>query len=654
VFVWVDPELQTGTSDNIIGECSEQAENDNISAKTLDITHILLEQGKSASASSMDKVFYLETPVGTVSKNEAIFIEPVANLQASLNQPDISFITLPEIGINAYSISNALSSAMTAPMADSQAIEMGKITFAAPAWAQMRFDISALSDDIRTEIGLGDVPEDSMEPDQRETLKQILKERISSMAVYAWNENAKKWVYNTSEPVLDDNANILQKTHNTAPLSQNIGDGSIERGDIQVNSEITPVGEWVVFFVDTNVYELYFRSPGDLSLKKLSDKIGRTGSFYQDDSLGGAGTELQFTIHKGNVDFRFGDVIRFNTVETINQDGIRLVTLGTIDRRNSGDGTISTFVLDDNADTLLDEWVILFINSQQYYIQGLESGIISQNDAPLIGTVDKEYHDPGTGFKFNIKAGLKPFKIGDKFKFRTSSVGSVKSAIKTSGIFSLVYNTDNRPPEIHLDVGEQNFADGDVVASEPAIHILLSDNNGVDIVTRNPDISISKDGKDFEPASVDDYSIHWDMGSNDVPVNYWPGKLEPGEYEVKVEAFDFNGNSNQKSIRFMVKREFELAKDTLMNYPNPFERETDITFQLTSVAEEAVVKIYTVSGRLIRTLEKQHAINFVVIHWDGKDKDGKEVANGVYYYKVRLKQEGRKDIVEIGKMLKLK
>jgi flagellar hook assembly protein FlgD len=107
-------------------------------------------------------------------------------------------------------------------------------------------------------------------------------------------------------------------------------------------------------------------------------------------------------------------------------------------------------------------------------------------------------------------------------------------------------------------------------------------------------------------------------------------------------------------VKFVVKREFELGKDSLMNYPNPFERETDITFHLTSVADEAIVKIYTVSGRLIRTLNQQHAVNFVVIRWDGRDEDGSEVANGAYYYKVRLKREGRKDIVEIGKMMKLK
>jgi flagellar hook assembly protein FlgD len=215
-------------------------------------------------------------------------------------------------------------------------------------------------------------------------------------------------------------------------------------------------------------------------------------------------------------------------------------------------------------------------------------------------------------------------------------------------------NQDDRPPRIQISVSNQNFADGDVVSSEPDVQAFISDENGVDVLTRELGIFISKDGEDFEPAGKDDYDFHWDTVSNDVPVNYWPGKLEPGEYEVRFEAYDFNGNSGSRTAKFVVKREFELGKDSLMNYPNPFQRETDITFQLTSVADDAVVKIYTVSGRLIRTLEQSYAVNFVVIHWDGRDEDGKEVANGVYYYKIRLKREGRKDIVETGKMLKLK
>jgi len=137
-------------------------------------------------------------------------------------------------------------------------------------------------------------------------------------------------------------------------------------------------------------------------------------------------------------------------------------------------------------------------------------------------------------------------------------------------------------------------------------------------------------------------------------VNYAPDKLEPGNYEAKFQAYDLNGNFSVRSIKFEVKSEFEIEEKSLMNYPNPFERETDITFQLSSVADEVIVKIYTVSGRLIRTLEDQNLVNFVVVHWDGRDEDGKEVANGVYYYKLRLKRQGRKDIVETGKMLKLK
>ncbi|MEM2990825.1 MAG: FlgD immunoglobulin-like domain containing protein, partial [Halobacteria archaeon] len=236
----------------------------------------------------------------------------------------------------------------------------------------------------------------------------------------------------------------------------------------------------------------------------------------------------------------------------------------------------------------------------------------------------------------------------------TVETGIIQANSEWVGIFSLMLSGDDRPPDIRIDIANQSFADGDVVSSEPKIHAILSDDDGIDNLTRKLGISISMDGGDFEPAKEGDYTIYRDPASNNVVVNFSPGTLKPATYEVRFSVYDLNGNMSERSIRFEVRKEFEIAKGSLMNYPNPFERETDITFQLSSVADSATVKIYTVSGRLIRTLEQSHVINFVVIHWDGRDEDGKEVANGVYYYKVRLKRKGKKDIVDIGKMMKLK
>jgi len=324
------------------------------------------------------------------------------------------------------------------------------------------------------------------------------------------------------------------------------------------------------------------------------------------------------------------------------------------DTTKTGNGIVSVIYIDENASTPVDNWSINFIDSAHFNVNGNKTGTIKKDGQVYLGTVGDEFYDNVTGIHLKIISGLIPFNSSDGLTFKTIETGLIEAKSEWSGVFSLMLNSDNRPPNIKIDVADQNFADGDVVSSEPKIHALMSDDNGIDLLSRKADILTSLDAGEFESAKQEDYTLNWDPASNDVAVNYTPGKLEPGNYEVKFQVYDLNGNLGVRSIKFEVKNEFEIEEKSLMNYPNPFERETDITFQLSSVADDATVKIYTVSGRLIRTLEDQNVVNFVTIHWDGRDEDGKEVANGVYYYKLKLKRQGRKDIVEIGKMLKLK
>ena len=77
----------------------------------------------------------------------------------------------------------------------------------------------------------------------------------------------------------------------------------------------------------------------------------------------------------------------------------------------------------------------------------------------------------------------------------------------------------------------------------------------------------------------------------------------------------------------------------LANYPNPFNPETWIPFEL---ADEANVKvqIYDVSGRLIRMLDlgRRSAGHYVeratAAYWDGRNRAGESVASGVYLYRL--------------------
>ena len=75
----------------------------------------------------------------------------------------------------------------------------------------------------------------------------------------------------------------------------------------------------------------------------------------------------------------------------------------------------------------------------------------------------------------------------------------------------------------------------------------------------------------------------------------------------------------------------------LTNYPNPFNPETWIPYQLAESAEVTLC-IYTVTGALVRTLNLGHQSagryqeRHRAAYWDGKNEVGESVASGVYFY----------------------
>lgn len=77
----------------------------------------------------------------------------------------------------------------------------------------------------------------------------------------------------------------------------------------------------------------------------------------------------------------------------------------------------------------------------------------------------------------------------------------------------------------------------------------------------------------------------------------------------------------------------------LPNYPNPFNPETWIPYQL-SESSDVTIAIYSTDGQLIRTLEigektaGLYQNKGAAAHWDGKNATGEPVASGVYFYKL--------------------
>ncbi len=75
----------------------------------------------------------------------------------------------------------------------------------------------------------------------------------------------------------------------------------------------------------------------------------------------------------------------------------------------------------------------------------------------------------------------------------------------------------------------------------------------------------------------------------------------------------------------------------LANYPNPFNPETWIPYQLSKSAD-VTLRIYAANGKLVRKLDLgqqpagMYQAKSRAAHWDGKNAQGEPVASGLYFY----------------------
>ena len=100
------------------------------------------------------------------------------------------------------------------------------------------------------------------------------------------------------------------------------------------------------------------------------------------------------------------------------------------------------------------------------------------------------------------------------------------------------------------------------------------------------------------------------------------------------------GFSYERGIQVLEQLARALTPETtalLANYPNPFNPETWIPYQL-SKAADVVVTLYAADGSVVRTLALGHQDAGMyknrtqAAYWDGKNEIGESVASGLYFY----------------------
>lgn len=213
---------------------------------------------------------------------------------------------------------------------------------------------------------------------------------------------------------------------------------------------------------------------------------------------------------------------------------------------------------------------------------------------------------------------------------------------------------DMRNPLVDVMFDGVRIMNGDLVAARPQIVATLRDENRylplIDTASLRISLRYPDDSPTADPRRIPADSLNFEFKTTDkgttATIHYTPEFTQDGTYMLLINGRDASGNLTG-SIDFQV--EFEVITDSkisnVLNYPNPFSTATQFVYTLSGVEAPShyIIQIMTVSGRIVRELTEldlgslrigTHRTDYA---WDGTDMYGDRLANGVYLYRMVVK-----------------
>ncbi|SFT76376.1 Peptidase family C25 [Lishizhenia tianjinensis] len=247
-------------------------------------------------------------------------------------------------------------------------------------------------------------------------------------------------------------------------------------------------------------------------------------------------------------------------------------------------------------------------------------------------------------------------KASDYFYNSTQSAGGENQLFYVGGIDTNGID-DNIGPEIEVFLNDESFVNGGLSDETPILKATLFDESGINTVGNGigHNITVIIDEKSEELIVLNDfYEADLDTYKSGT-LSYQLNRLEPGRHTLTFKAWDVNNNSSEKTIEFIVQEKEEIALKHVLNYPNPFTTSTEFFFEHNQVSTslETQIEIYTVSGILVKTINKEvltDGFRSEGIKWDGLDEFGDQLAKGLYIYKIKVRTADGKETSVIEKL----
>ena len=486
-----------------------------------------------------------------------------------------------------------------------------------PVSIEMEFDIAALREALsagREEDGLGGVGD----------LDAALINLLSDAGIYEWRPELERWRKLPGSAFV---RNADQTPELRTVLTEPMSPGFSAEGAWAYDPSAAERGRYFAFMTSGSTYDLYRLDAETERLERVQENRAALPPFAP---LPDEGDRRYPSLRFGSDGFEYGQVWEANLPLSApaNDTGAAGAYLG-----NSGGGAVRAAWTDAASAERFeaDVWAALFVSRRAFEVRRRsQAGAVG-----ALGTLSDGWTDPSGRLRIEIQSGSKPFEAGDSVRFETRETGVLRGTAERLGAFGAFLSDDKTAPQIRFAVEGQDFADGDPVSPNPAFAAAFSDNSGVDPLDVR--LELTRDGRPEPAIEASELRFHAAPGSNQLLVNYAP-ELEPGDYRLSASAADLDGNEASGEIRFRVTHSAELI--SVLNYPNPFRSETDIAVEAAGEIERLEVSIYSLQGRVARRLSHPPTAGFARLRWDGRDADGREVANGVYYAVVKMTARG--------------
>ncbi|MFC1616717.1 T9SS type A sorting domain-containing protein [Candidatus Margulisiibacteriota bacterium] len=206
-----------------------------------------------------------------------------------------------------------------------------------------------------------------------------------------------------------------------------------------------------------------------------------------------------------------------------------------------------------------------------------------------------------------------------------------KTAFQTASLKKL--STDQTKPVLEfVKCDSKEIQNGDFIEPGPNITAKFTDNAPGDTGITSVSFRLIKEDNTITQIQTSQPAA----ATSSYTVNTSPSSALPaGEHTLEVSAADAAGNRTTKNIAVVINDKLNIKNTN--NGPNPFNPNNEVTNIQYQLSQDANVKIYiySISGKHIWTNNISAeatggTTGFNTISWDGKNRFGEIVANGMY------------------------